>query len=109
MADGFEQTAERLEDLAIKGSRGGKAGGKRGRGGGGGGSNYGGPQNRDVQISKGLSTLLRHQAANAGIQLDDEGFANLDKVVSCFLFHFGYVAKRRRLDEGFRFDLGCEC
>lgn len=51
----------------------------RGRGGGGGG---GGGQGREVQVSKALSRLLRHQAANAGIQLDDEGFARLDAVVS---------------------------
>ena len=50
----------------------------RGRGGGGGG----GGQGREVQVSKALSRLLRHQAANAGIQLDDEGFARLDAVVS---------------------------
>jgi hypothetical protein len=48
----------------------------RGRSGGGGG------QGREVQVSKALSRLLRHQAANAGIQLDDEGFARLDAVVS---------------------------
>lgn len=46
-----------------------------GRGGGGGG------QSRDVSISRALSRLLRHQAANAGIQLDGEGYAPLDKVV----------------------------
>lgn len=50
----------------------------RGRGSGGGG----GGQGREVQVSKALSRLLRHQAANAGIQLDDEGFARLDAVVS---------------------------
>ena len=53
----------------------------RGRGGGGGGGGGGG-QGREVQVSKALSRLLRHQAANAGIQLDDEGFARLDAVVS---------------------------
>ena len=47
-----------------------------GRGGGGGG------QSREVLVSKALSRLLRHQAANAGIQLDAEGFAALDEVVS---------------------------
>ena len=50
--------------------------GDKGRGRGGGG------QGREVQVSKALSRLLRHQAANAGIQLDDEGFARLDAVVS---------------------------
>ncbi|KAI6370934.1 hypothetical protein MCOR25_004066 [Pyricularia grisea] len=50
-----------------------------GRGGGGGG---GGSQSRDVGISRALSRLLRHQAANAGIQLDGEGYAPLDKVLA---------------------------
>jgi hypothetical protein len=52
--------------------------GDRGRGKGSGG----GGQGREVQVSKALSKLLRHQAANAGIQLDDEGYAPLDAVVS---------------------------
>lgn len=47
------------------------------RGGRGGGRSEG----REVQISKALSKLLRHQAENAGIKLDDEGFAPLDRVV----------------------------
>lgn len=67
-----------MEDEAFQGTRqsGGKGrGGRRGGGGGGGG------QGRDVQISKALSRLLRHQAGNAGIKLDDAGFAPLDKVV----------------------------
>lgn len=34
-----------------------------------------------MQISKALSRLLRHQAENAGIKLDDAGFAPLDRVV----------------------------
>lgn len=72
-----------LEDKALSGSRRGNDGGKRrargGRGGGGGG---GGGQGRDVQVSKALSKLLRHQASAAGIELDDEGFAPLDRVVS---------------------------
>ncbi|QUC19430.1 uncharacterized protein UV8b_03671 [Ustilaginoidea virens] len=38
-------------------------------------------QGRDVDISKALSRLLRHQAENAGINLDKEGFAPLDKVL----------------------------
>jgi hypothetical protein len=37
---------------------------------------------REVQISKALSRLLRHQAENAGITLDGEGYAPLDRVVS---------------------------
>lgn len=62
-------------------------GGSRSRGGGGGNSRGGkrggrGGQPRDVQVSKAFSKLLRHQAENAGISLDDEGYAPLDKVVS---------------------------
>ncbi|OAQ70384.1 RNA 2'-phosphotransferase [Pochonia chlamydosporia 170] len=48
------------------------------RGGRGGGRSEG----REVQISKALSKLLRHQAENAGIKLDDEGFAPLDRVLA---------------------------
>ncbi|KAI0131682.1 hypothetical protein F4776DRAFT_627389 [Hypoxylon sp. NC0597] len=79
--DGFEETAERMENMAFRGkSRGGRD--RRGggsRGGKSGGS--GGPQNREVLISKALSSLLRHQAENAGIKLDAEGYAPLDKVL----------------------------
>lgn len=60
-----------------QGRRGGRGGKGGGRGGGGGGA-----QGRDVQVSRALSRLLRHQAANAGIKLDGEGFAPLDQVVS---------------------------
>lgn len=55
------------------GSRGSKRGGRSGGGGGGGG--------RSVDISRALSRLLRHQAANAGIPLDPEGFAPLEQVL----------------------------
>ncbi|KAH6610367.1 hypothetical protein Trco_000387 [Trichoderma cornu-damae] len=55
------------------------AGGKRQRGGVRGG---GGGQSRGVLVSKALSRLLRHQAGNAGIQLDAEGFAALDEVLN---------------------------
>ena len=55
--------------------------GKKPRGGGRGGRGGGG-QSREVLVSKALSRLLRHQAGNAGIQLDAEGFAALDEVVS---------------------------
>lgn len=60
------------------------AGGKKQRGGGGGGrgGRGGGGQSREVLVSKALSKLLRHQAGNAGIKLDAEGFAALDEVVS---------------------------
>ncbi|EHK24640.1 uncharacterized protein TRIVIDRAFT_168495, partial [Trichoderma virens Gv29-8] len=56
------------------------ADGKKQRGGGRGGRGGGG-QSREVLVSKALSRLLRHQAANAGIQLDAEGFAALDEVL----------------------------
>jgi hypothetical protein len=70
--DALLDVEDKVQDKHSK-PRGGKG---RGRGGGGGG------QGREVQVSKALSRLLRHQAANAGIQLDDEGFARLDAVVS---------------------------
>lgn len=38
--------------------------------------------NRDVQVSKALSKLLRHDAEKHKLKLDEEGFAELDKVVS---------------------------
>lgn len=56
--------------------------GKRGRGRGGRGRGGGGGMSREIQVSKALSRLLRHQAGNAGIKLDEAGFAELDKVVS---------------------------
>lgn len=39
-------------------------------------------EDREVAISKALSKLLRHAAGDAGLSLDDEGFARLDQVVS---------------------------
>ncbi|KAL8409050.1 hypothetical protein RB594_007481 [Gaeumannomyces avenae] len=59
-----------LEDRAA--SRGGRG---KGRGGGGGGGGA-----REVAVSRALSKLLRHQAENAGIKLDAEGYAPLDKL-----------------------------
>ncbi|KAG8665925.1 tRNA 2'-phosphotransferase [Fusarium poae] len=70
--DALLDVEDKVQDKHSK-PRGGKG---RGRGGGGGG------QGREVQVSKALSRLLRHQAANAGIQLDDEGFARLDAVLA---------------------------
>lgn len=61
------------------------AGGKKSRGGGRGGRGGGGGQSREVLVSKALSKLLRHQAENAGVKLDAEGFAALDEVVSFVL------------------------
>lgn len=92
--DGMDLGAEDISRLALEdkaldagdasGRRGkggkGKGGGRGGRGGGGGGG--GGSQGREVQVSRALSRLLRHQAQNAGIQLDGEGYAPLHKVVS---------------------------
>ncbi|QPH01868.1 hypothetical protein C2857_006071 [Epichloe festucae Fl1] len=66
-----------LEDKAQRSSthsnrRGGRSGG---------GSRGGRSEGREVQVSKALSKLLRHQADNVGIKLDGEGFAPLDKVL----------------------------
>ncbi|KAM3464731.1 hypothetical protein NHJ6243_002295 [Beauveria neobassiana] len=55
-------------------------GGRKGRGGRGGGGGGGGG-NRSSDVSRALSRLLRHQAENAGIKLDGEGYAPLDKVL----------------------------
>ena len=41
--------------------------------------------NRDVQVSKALSKLLRHDAEKHKLKLDEEGFAELDKVASLAL------------------------
>ncbi|KAH7037861.1 KptA family-domain-containing protein [Microdochium trichocladiopsis] len=60
------------------GRSGGARDGKRRGGGGGRGNSDGG--NRDVILSKALSTLLRHQAEAAGVELDGEGYARLDQV-----------------------------
>lgn len=84
--DDTEGLAGQLEEKAllqqqqqkqqVKGKK-AKEGGKEGGGGGGG-------QKREKDISRALSRLLRHQAVNAGIHLDKEGYAPLDKVVSAF-------------------------
>lgn len=67
--------------------RGGDRGGGRGRGRGGRGGGGGGGLSREVQISKGLSKLLRHAAGDAGLKLDAEGFARVDRVVNITLFY----------------------
>ncbi|KAI0179979.1 KptA family-domain-containing protein [Hypoxylon sp. FL1284] len=80
--DGLADLADRMEDQASRGRGRGRGGGRGGRGGRGGGKGgRGGGQDRDVLISKALSSLLRHQADNAGIKLDGEGYAPLDKVM----------------------------
>lgn len=66
-----------LEDKAQTSSQSNRRGGRSG-----GGSRGGRSEGREVQVSKALSKLLRHQADNVGIKLDGEGFAPLDKVVS---------------------------
>ncbi|KAI1202692.1 hypothetical protein F5X97DRAFT_286950 [Nemania serpens] len=102
MADDFQDMAERAEERSRAG-RGGRhrGGGRRGGAGGGGG----GSLSRQVQISKALSTLLRHQAQNAGIQLDAEGFAPLDRVVSdTQLSSFSFPPLSRFSDCGFIYE-----
>jgi hypothetical protein len=80
MADTTDNTTHSaLEDKAIEQAQKGRGASGRGRGGRSGG------QGREVQISKALSRLLRHQAENAGITLDSEGYAPLDRVVSPWL------------------------
>lgn len=76
-----EERSEQVDGQVqgAKKARGGKGGGGRSGVGGAGG---GGPQKREKDISRALSRLLRHQALNAGIKLDKEGYAPLDKVVS---------------------------
>ncbi|KAI0845161.1 KptA family-domain-containing protein [Daldinia vernicosa] len=77
MADDLlaEAAAERMEGMALRGK--GRGGRDRRGGGRGGGKGL----DREVLISKALSSLLRHQAENAGIKLDAEGYAPLDKVI----------------------------
>lgn len=84
MADQVTETALAVEDGAQQQKRGGRRGGRGGGGRGGGG----GGQPREVLVSKALSKLLRHQAENAGLTLDEGGYAPLDKVVSFFLEEF---------------------
>lgn len=84
-----DELAAQFEDKASVRAAAGKTGGgrKAGVGGGGKGKPGDGGKQREKQISMALSRLLRHQALNAGIKLDKEGYAPLDRVVSvtCFL------------------------
>ncbi|KAK1751730.1 KptA family-domain-containing protein [Echria macrotheca] len=81
-----DQLAEQFEDQAFAGSS-SRGGGKSSGGGGGRGSRFrnsrggGGSKSREVDLSRALSRLLRHQAENAGIKLDGQGFAPLDRVL----------------------------
>ena len=78
-------TTKLEEGAYAKAERGeGRSGRGRGRGRGGGG----GGMKREVQVSKALSRLLRHQAENAGVKLDESGYAELDKVVSSSFLPF---------------------
>lgn len=75
-----DELAAQFEDKA---SVGGRTGGRKAGGGSGGKGKPGdGDKQREKQISMALSRLLRHQALNAGIKLDKEGYAPLDRVVS---------------------------
>lgn len=96
--DALLDVEDKVHDKHSK-PRGGKGRGKSGGGGG---------HGREVQVSKALSRLLRHQAANAGIQLDDEGFARLDTVVSKQILNRGleraalFSVWKRNLDSSAR-------
>lgn len=79
-----EQQQQEEDEARTTSSRGG-GGGKRGGGKSGGAGRAAAAADREKQISRALSRLLRHQALNAGIVLDKEGYAPLEKVVS-FLF-----------------------
>ena len=88
-----EDIGDLPEDLAFEEryhGRGNQEGGGRGRGkgrrGGKAGGGGGNPQNKEVQISKALSKLLRHAASDAGVKLDSEGYGRLDQVVSRYSF-----------------------
>ncbi|KAL2124129.1 hypothetical protein VTJ04DRAFT_494 [Mycothermus thermophilus] len=71
-ADMAPSRRQQREHRGAGGKRGGRAGGSSGGRGG---------NRREVDLSKALSRLLRHQAANAGIELDKEGYAALDAVL----------------------------
>ncbi|KAH8752531.1 KptA family-domain-containing protein [Diaporthe sp. PMI_573] len=73
-----DDLAEQFENKASvrPGGRGGRGGHKAG-----GGKPGDGGKQREKQISMALSRLLRHQALNAGIKLDKEGYAPLDRVL----------------------------
>jgi 2'-phosphotransferase len=82
--DEVDALAEQFESQHQSGASGGntKRGGNSSRGGRGGrGGGGGGGQSREVGLSRALSSLLRHNAESAGIRLDAEGYAPLDRVV----------------------------
>lgn len=94
MADTADELAARFEEQASmqqqqqqqqkqpSAPKGNNKKNKPSGGNGGGGVGAVDPQKKQKDISRALSRLLRHQATNAGIQLDREGYAPLDKVVS---------------------------
>jgi len=54
----------------------------KGRGGkSGGGGKKGGPKERETQVSKALSKILRHQAESQGLKLDEEGYVRVDDLL----------------------------
>ncbi|KAK3901840.1 tRNA 2'-phosphotransferase 1 [Staphylotrichum tortipilum] len=77
-----QDLADHLEDVAISSTKQARGGGSA-RGGRGGAkkSGEGGRGKREVDLSRALSRLLRHQAGNAGVELDREGFADLGRVL----------------------------
>jgi 2'-phosphotransferase len=83
MADDVADRFEARHDRSGPGGRG------KGRGGGGGGRGRG--RGRESDLSHALSRLLRHQAESAGITLDREGYAPLDRVVSPVTTHLCFV------------------
>lgn len=100
--DATDDLAERIETQASSGQ------GKKGGGGGsskkgGASAGAGGAQKKEKDISRALSRLLRHQATNAGITLDAEGYAPLDKVVSGSSLLFFFFFHERRADKIFLF------
>ncbi|ELR06423.1 hypothetical protein GMDG_02139 [Pseudogymnoascus destructans 20631-21] len=81
---GEQALADQLQDAPPPQSRKSGAGGGGGGGGGsrsGKGRSGGGGQSRDVQVSKALSKLLRHDAVKAGLELDEEGFAGVGEAL----------------------------
>ncbi|KAK3955263.1 phosphotransferase 1 [Pseudoneurospora amorphoporcata] len=77
-AEDRQDVADRAPDSSSRVGRGPKSG----RGGGRGGHDGHRKGGRDVDLSRALSKLLRHQASSAGITLDAEGYAPLDKVLA---------------------------
>lgn len=93
MAPTTEDVAEVLADRQFEEAQrqgregiGKKGKGKQTKGAGAAPTAANGGKKREKQISMALSKLLRHQALSAGIVLDKEGYAPLEKVVSLQFF-----------------------